>query len=271
MNEQDKGQVSRKAAEVYEAFFVPALFQPWTSRVAEAAQIQAGQRVLDVACGTGILARTIAERVGATGSVVGLDINEGMLAVAQQQAPGIEWRHGLAEALPFDDDSFDAVVSQFALMFFENKEAALNEMVRVLRPGGRLVVAVWASLEETPGYAAMTELLERLFGDEAANALRAPYVLGKPAAVQALLAEAGLTEVEFTTQTGLARFPSIQAWVYTDIKGWTLADLIDEVQYERLLQEAEIVLQPFVTAQGSVAFSAPAHLATVIKSAQPGG
>nr|HMQ56640.1 methyltransferase domain-containing protein [Anaerolineae bacterium] len=135
MNEQDKGQVSRNAAEVYEAFFVPALFQPWTSRVADAAKIQAGQRVLDVACGTGILARTIAERVGPTGSVVGLDINKGMLAVAQQQAPGIEWRHGLAEALPFDDDSFDAVVSQFALMFFENKDAALSEMVRVLRPG----------------------------------------------------------------------------------------------------------------------------------------
>jgi ubiquinone/menaquinone biosynthesis C-methylase UbiE len=267
MNEQDKGQVSRNAAEVYEEFFVPALFQMWTSRVAEAADVQPGQRVLDVGCGTGILARTLAERVGAGGSVVGLDVNEGMLAVAQQKAASIKWRYGLAEALPFDRDSFDAVMSQFALMFFENKVTAIKEMVRVLRPGGRLAVAVWDSLENTPGYAAMTELLQRLFGDEAANALRAPYILGNPADLQALFAKAGLPDGELTTQAGSACFPSIQSWIYTDIKGWTLADLIDEAQYERLLQEAEITLQPFVTAQGTVAFSAPAHIVTAIKSA----
>src|SRR5262245_61490850 len=117
MNDSDKGQVSRNAAEVYEEFFVPALFQEWTSRVAGAAKIQAGQRVLDVACGTGILARTVAERVGPAGSVVGLDMNEGMLAVAARKAPQIEWRQGISEALPFDGDSFEAVVSQFGLMF----------------------------------------------------------------------------------------------------------------------------------------------------------
>ena len=258
----DRGQVNRTAAEIYETFFLPALFAEWPDRVADAAAIGAGQRVLDVACGTGVLARTAATRTGAAGSVVGIDVNEGMLAVAQRIAPDIEWRQGVAEALPYAPHSFDAVVSQFGLMFFTDKRAALAEMARVLRPSGRLAVAVWASLEETPGYAAMVGLLQRLFGDEAANGLRAPYSLGDVPALHALCRDAGLPQAQITTYTGTARFSSIQSWVYTDIKGWTLADAIDDEQYARLLQEAETVLRPFVDAGGAVAFPAPAHIIT---------
>jgi SAM-dependent methyltransferase len=262
MSESEKGQVNASAAEVYEEFFVPALFQEWPARVADAARIQPGQRVVDVACGTGVLARGIAVRVGPGGSVVGLDINAGMLAVARRQAPEIEWRQGPAEALPFDSDSFDAVVSQFGLMFFEDRRAAVAEMARVLRPGGRLVVAVWDALENTPGYAAVAALLQRLFGDEVADALRAPYILGDTQLLRSLFSDAGLPDIEIKTYEGTARFPSIEAWVYTDVKGWTLADLIDDAQFERLLGEAEQVLQPFVSAQGRVSFSAPAHIVT---------
>jgi ubiquinone/menaquinone biosynthesis C-methylase UbiE len=98
--------------------------------------------VLDVACGTGVVAREAARRVGPAGAVAGLDRNEGMLAVARRMAPGIAWRHGLAEALPFPDGAFDAVICQFGLMFFEDRGKALGEMWRALRPGGRLAVAV---------------------------------------------------------------------------------------------------------------------------------
>jgi len=264
MSASDRGQVNTSAAEVYETFFVPALFQEWGSRVAEAAHIQPGQRVLDVACGTGVLARAVARRVGPEGEVVGLDINAGMLAVARQKAPQIEWWLGPAEALPFEDNRFDAVVSQFSLMFFEEKKKALQEMVRVLRPGGRLAVAVWDSLDNTPAYAAVTALLKRLFGDEAANALRAPFSLGDPVLLQSLFTEANIPEAKIATIEGVARFPSIKAWVYTDIKGWTLADMIDDAQFEHLLTEAEKVLQPFVTPEGSVAFSSPAHIVTAV-------
>lgn len=81
-----------EAAQAYEALFVPALFEQWTPIVAELAQIRPGERVLDVACGTGVLARHAAQRVGPGGQVVGLDPNPGMLAVARQHAPAIEWR-----------------------------------------------------------------------------------------------------------------------------------------------------------------------------------
>jgi ubiquinone/menaquinone biosynthesis C-methylase UbiE len=158
MDDSLEGQVTHSAAEVYEAFFVPALFRQWAPKMAQAAGLAAGQRVLDVACGTGVLAREAVKHVGPSGAVTGLDRNEGMLAVARREAPDVEWQLGRAEALPFDAATFDAVVSQFGLMFFEDQTAALEEMWRVLRPGGRLAVTVWDTLDRSPGYAAMTAL-----------------------------------------------------------------------------------------------------------------
>jgi SAM-dependent methyltransferase len=266
MSTSETGQVSRSAAEVYEEFFLPALFHQWAGRVADAAGIRPGQRVLDVACGTGVLARAVADRVGPTGTVVGVDPNDGMLAVARRKAPTIEWKHGRAEALPLESDSFDAVVSQFGLMFFDDRRAALREMMRVLRPDGQLAVAVWDALDRTPGYAAMTALLRRLFGDDVANALRAPFVLGDPQHLRSLFVDAGIPQAQVRTQDGTARFPSIQSWIYTDIKGWTLADVLDDAQFDLLLREAERVLRPFVTADGTVEFSAPAHIVTATKA-----
>ena len=265
MDDTSTGQVTRSAADVYEEFFVPALFQEWTVRMADAARLTPSQRVLDVACGTGALTCEAARRVKPDGSVTGLDRNEGMLAVARRKAPDIEWRQGLAESLPFANATFDAVVSQFGLMFFEDRVAALREMWRVMRPGGRLAVAVWDALDHSPGYAAMAALLQRLFGSRIADELRAPFVLGDPPALRGLFMRAGIAEVEIRTPDGTARFPSIQSWVHTDVKGWTLADLIDDAQYERLLQEAERELSPYVERAGTVAFRAPAHIATAHK------
>ena len=265
MSKIESGQVSASAAEIYEEFYLPALFLEWTPRMADAARVEGGQRVLDVACGTGVLARALVERVGPRGSVVGLDINEGMLAVARRKGPAIEWRQGAAEALPFADAGFDTVVSQFALMFFQDRRKAIGEMLRVLRPGGRLAVAVWDSLDRTPGYKVFVDLLRRLFGEETAGALRSPFVLGDTDALRALFREAGAPDPHITTHAGTARFPSLESWVYTDVKGWTAADLIDDAGYARLLVEAERELRPFVAADGTVVLSAPAHIVTVTK------
>ena len=261
-----KGQVIRSAAEIYDAFFVPSLFEQWAAPVAEAARIGPGQAVLDVACGTGALARQAAAKAGPGGTVTGIDVNDGMLAVAKAKAPQIDWQNGAAEALPFEDAQFDAVVSQFGLMFFEDRVGALKEMWRVLRPGGHLAVAVWDRLENSPGYAAMVALLRRLFGDEAANALYAPFCLGETGPLMALFAEAGIEGAAVQTQVGQARFPSLRDWVHTDVKGWTLADLIDDDQYALLQAEAQTALAGFVQADGRVEFDAPAHIVSAAKA-----
>jgi ubiquinone/menaquinone biosynthesis C-methylase UbiE len=262
MMETLKGQVTHNAAEIYEEFFLPALFQEWAPRVTDAAALASGQRVLDVACGTGVLACEAAKRVGRNGAVVGLDRNDGMLAVARRKAPGVEWKSGLAEALPFPNEAFDAVVSQFGLMFFDDRSKAIGEMWRVLRPNGRLAVAVWDRLENSPGYAGMVALLHRLFGERIANELRAPFALGDVTSLRALFENAGVAQVEIRTIIGEARFPSIDDWVRTDVKGWTLAELIDDAQYAVLLREARTTFQPYVHADGQVRFDSPAHIVT---------
>ena len=248
--------MSASAAEVYDELFVPALFADWADVVVEAAAIAAGDRVLDVACGTGIAARRAAAR-GA--EVVGLDASTDMLGVAKRH-PGIQWQHGRAEELPFPSDAFDAVVSQFGLMFFDDRVAGLREMRRVLRPGGRLVVAVWGALEDTPGYAAMADILDRLFGPKAAASLRVPYALGEEHVFAGLVAEAGI-DARVEKRIGKVRFGSIEEWVYTDVRGWTLAGQIDDAQYAALLDAAKAELAHLVRADGVVEFAGPALLA----------
>jgi SAM-dependent methyltransferase len=260
--DSDRGQVNASAAEVYDAFFVPALFGEWAGPLCAAAGVTSGDRVLDVACGTGATTRVAAEIAGGGGAVTGLDRNPGMLAVARANGPGIDWAEGLAEDLPFPDGAFERVLCQFGLMFFDDRKAALQQMARVLKPGGRMAVSVWDRVETSPGYARMVALIDRLFGPEPANALRAPFVLGDTGELGALAAEAGLTSAKIETQTGTARFDSIREWVRMDVRGWTLADMIDDAQYEQLVAAAESELGEFAGPDGRVAFAAPAHIVT---------
>src|SRR5688500_3599509 len=117
-------QIPLEAAEAYETAFVPAFFAQWAPILCDAAGVTAGQRILDVACGTGIVARTAADRVGAA-NVVGVDLNEAMLTVARRVRPDVDWRQGDATALPLDDGSVDTVLCQMALMFFPDRVEAL--------------------------------------------------------------------------------------------------------------------------------------------------
>lgn len=255
------------AAKAYEALFVPALFGQWVPKVVDAAQIQPGQRVLDVACGTGVLAREVASRTRPTGYVAGLDPSPGMLAVAKDLAPTIDWRQGAAESIPFPDQSVDTVVSQFGLMFFMDRCQALREMLRVLTPAGRLVVVVWDSLDNIPGYSAEVALLERLAGTPAADAVRAPFVLGNRQNLARLFKDAGAASVEITTHPGTARFPSIRVMVEAELRGWlpVMGVFLTEDQISTILQEAEDALGFYVTTEGRVTFDVAAHLVTAKK------
>jgi len=265
MNERSTAsQEQIAAAMAYEDLFVKGLFKEWTIRVMDAAQIRSGLRVLDVGCGTGVLARDAAMRLGPTGFVAGLDPSPGMLAVAKKLTPTVEWRQGRAESLPFPNQSFDAAVSQFGLMFFSERQLAISEMLRVLKPQGRLAVAVWDSIDRIPAYAVEVALLERVAGERAANALRAPFVLGDRQELATLFEKAGTASVEITTQHGTARFPSIRMMVEADLRGWlpVMDVVLPEEQIQRILEEAEGDLKPYLNSDGSVVFESSAHIVT---------
>lgn len=261
------GQI--EAAISYQDQLVPALMEEWAPRVADAADIRPGCRVLDVACGTGALTRVAADRAGAIGMVTGLDLSRGMLTVAAHLSPALRWQQGTAETLPYRDRSFDAVVSQFGLMFVPDPAKALREMMRVLVPGGRLAVAVWASLADTPAYAAEVELVDRLVGGAAADVLRAPFGLGEPERLARLCRAAGIDGATITLEQGRGRFPNVRSMVEVDVRGWLplMGVVLEEGQIREILQQAEPALKPFVVDDGGgVTFSSPALLATAVKS-----
>src|SRR5262245_33058118 len=252
-------QAQIEAATAYEAQFVPALFRPWAPIVADLARIKAGDRVLDIACGTGVLAR---EAAAQKSHVAGLDPHAGMLAVARDLSPSIDWREGTAEALPFPDRSFDVVVSQFGLMFFTDRDKAIHEMLRVMVPGGRCAVAVWDAIENIPPFAALVVLLDRISGKAAGDALRAPFVLGDRRALAALFSGAGAMSVDVTAREGPAQFPSTRGLVEAELRGWlpVMGVVLPEREISLILTEAENVLAPYIARDGALAFSMPAHL-----------
>ncbi len=205
-------------AESYESYMVPALFAPWASRMVESASPQARERVLDLACGTGIVARSVASRLGSEATVIGLDLNPNMLAVARASAEreglAIEWREGRAEQLPFPDGHFDRVLCQFALMFFADRHAALTEMRRVLADGGEIWLSVWQGLARHPFYRTLDEVIERRLGT---SALRAIFALGDVDELRRLVTDAGFEGVDVEPTSMTARFPHPEAFLAGEI------------------------------------------------------
>jgi ubiquinone/menaquinone biosynthesis C-methylase UbiE len=189
-------------ALTYEEAAVPTLFGPWAEFVVRAAQPRPGERVLDAACGTGIVARLAAPLVGDEGGVVGVDMNPAMLdvarAVSEREALDITWREARLEELPFPDGSFDVVTCQHGLQFVEQRERALGELTRVLANGGRIAISVWRSLEHHPFYAAVNEMLERHIG---IPALTGPFSFGDADELYASLANAGLSDIAIEVRT----------------------------------------------------------------------
>lgn len=208
------------AALAYERTFVPALFAEWPAHVIAAADVRPGQRTLDIACGTGVLTRMLPAVVGPVPAPVGLDISPGMLAVAKQLSPDIDWRCANADHLPFADAGFDRVLCQYGLMFFPDRINALREMRRVLAPGGRVAFAVWDSLENNPGFQEKVNVLDRVSGRQAGDALRAPFCLGDLTPLGRMAESAGFHDIEARTIDGHARFTSMAEFVEVEVRGW---------------------------------------------------
>lgn len=189
--------------EIYEQALVGPLFQPWVDSLLDDVQLAAGDRVLDIACGTGIVARLAKERLGATGRVVGVDVNPPMIAVARRVAPTIDWRQGDAGALPLaTDEQFDVVVCQQGFQFFRERGVAAQQMRRVLVSGGRVGVSTWRSDEELPVLRRLREVAARHVGpiDDRRHSL------GESGPIEAALAEAGFQNIRAKRLARTVRF-----------------------------------------------------------------
>jgi ubiquinone/menaquinone biosynthesis C-methylase UbiE len=254
------------AAESYQRHFVPAIGEPAAQVLLERAALRPGERVLDVACGTGVVTRHAAEQVGPTGAVTAIDLAPDMIEVARATpapaTPPIDWHVGDATSLPFPDGAFDVVLCQMGLMFMEDRAAAVAEMRRVLTPGGRLVVGTPGAIQ--PQFVALEQAIVDHISPDLGGFVRAVFSMHDPDAVAALLRDAGLEEVTAAGATAHLRLPAPTEFVWQYISVTPIAPLVaraPDAAKEALEGQVVAAWQPYVR-DGSLAVDQPMVVAT---------
>jgi ubiquinone/menaquinone biosynthesis C-methylase UbiE len=248
-------QVVGSSSDAYERFLVPTIFEPWAGVLLDHVDPQPGERLLDVACGTGVVARTAAARVLPAGSVTGIDVNADMLDTARQAAgadAATEWRQADALDLPFPEASFDVVVCQQGLQFVSDRAAMVRETRRVLAGSGRLAMSTWRGLEHNRGFAQFAQALER-HSAEAGSIMRTPFALGDQDELRRLLREAGFDHVRALIEARVCRFPSpAELLRYETLASPLAAPLaqLDAASQDRLGADVEDALASYVDDDG---------------------
>lgn len=213
-------QQAPNPAEAYERVIAQQIFTPWTAELISRAKPVAGERVLDLACGTGIVTRSIASMVGSTGTITALDVAPFMLEVARRLAPTdgpvVEFHEGSGTDMPFANDSFDLVLCQQGLQFFPDPAAGLREIYRVLAPGGRAVIEVWRDLEGQRFMKAMGDLVAKHF---VPGAMAVPFSLGDEERLARMARDAGFAEVEVQSQELDIRIPEPESFTMLMLQG----------------------------------------------------
>ena len=223
-------QLVGSAPELYQKYLVPAIATKWAEDLVGRAQPRAGEAVLDIACGTGVVARLAGKRM-VQGHVTGLDLNKGMLAVARtlpSEGVPIEWIEGSALDLPFPAEKFDLILCQLGLQFFPDQGRALREMRRVLSPSGRVAISVFSPIERTPGANAFVLALDRVLGPNASKIKRAEHSFNAPDELKALFIDAGFAEVEVQTVMQKIVFPSVVDYVRFQLLATPMAVLLSD-------------------------------------------
>jgi SAM-dependent methyltransferase len=231
MSERSGWQLaSGSVAEAYDRYMVAAFGNSFAQALVQVAAPDEGERVLDVACGTGSSARYAAAFVGTTGQVVGFDLNPGMLGRARSipvmNGTSVIWREGDATSLPFPDASFDLICCNQGLQFFPDQPKALREMYRCLAPAGRMALGLWRGLEHHPFYSALSEALERHVSQESAASLRAAFTLADADKLRSLVAGAGFRNIHIRIRSRLTRYPSLQEYVLGYLSGSPMAGAV---------------------------------------------
>jgi ubiquinone/menaquinone biosynthesis C-methylase UbiE len=263
----DSNSTFTRASGAYERIMVPAVFGPWALDLLETVGPAPGTRLLDVACGTGIVARLASPRVGSTGRAVGVDTNEAMLAVARAQpvptgAP-IEWRHGDATSLPFEDAEFDTLLCQQGLQYMRDRPVVIREMKRVLASGGALGVSVFT---QSIGYQVFERTAARFVGNDAAAILSEPFAFGDLGELLEVVKAAGFSIEQVHTKTLNTQFSAANDFIGYQLGGRlanAVSKLSDETR-EALVAALKTEFGPYTNSDG-LAFPMEAHVVVARK------
>jgi len=250
MTRPESFQLQGNAPQIYEQHKVPAIFRPLAERTLQRVGVHEGARVIDIACGTGIVARLAAEKVGKSGKVVGIDLNPGMIEVARQNSPltgaNLEWHQGDATALPFPEASFDFVFCQQGLQFFPDKLAALEEMRRIMAPGSSTILTIWSSIN--PLAAAIADGLTRYVSAEAATTSLAPFSFRDADLIKKLFEEAGYREIDMEILEVPRRIGPAEESIPREMEGstyWNGVVKLDRTKREEMFQHIGEALRDF--------------------------
>ena len=255
MPPQEQWQLSGSAAELYERYPVRYILGPWAPGLVALANLQLGERVLDLACGTGVVSRLAAPAVGLTGRITGLDLNPGMLAVARSlpspSGPPITWIEGSAVAMDFPNASFDVILCQQGFQFFPDRPAALREMRRVLIPSGRLLLSVWRIMG--PYHVAVVDALRQHVGGEAAATFAASRVVPDAEALSRLVVAAGFREVMIHPCAMNIRLPAVEGFVLSHLAATPVAGAVAAVGSRAraaLVDQVSLALRAYMDGDG---------------------
>ena len=241
----EQWQLSDDAAARYERCVARYILAPWAPLLVDAARVATGEHVLDVACGTGVVARAAVKRVGPAGRCVGIDLNRGMIAVARAAGPSgdppIEWLEADALDLPFPSGSFDVVLCQQGLQFFPDRAKALREMRRVLVDAGRVAVSVWRNTG--PYNSAVAAALTRhIDAETAARFLASRITPSRDALIDAATA-ACLADVEISVRRIDVHLPRIDRFALEHLAATPVAAAVASAGGAARAQLAAHVMQ----------------------------
>lgn len=262
MNQSDpwysRGDITQNMGENYERYLVPTIFGPWAIDLVALAKPQPGERILDVACGTGAVAREAARVIGADGTVTGLDLNTGMLNIARSHdaQESVHWQEGSVQTMPFPDEAFSLVLCQQGIQYFPDRGVSLREMHRVLISGGRLVLSIWRAIERSPGFLALSQALAKHISPEVG--ILPPFALGDATGLATEVVTAGFHDVTTQTVSRILRYTSLEEFVRTFLISTPLVSLVAQIDVSKrtaLLADMNIALRSYIdTEKNDLAF-----------------
>jgi SAM-dependent methyltransferase len=257
--------IDTTAGEAYEKHMVPGMFARWTERAVGLAALRPGERLVDVACGTGIGARVAAQALGRSGKATALDLDAGVVEIARCLPQGdgatIEYHCANALEMPFPDEAFDVALCLQGLQFFPDRVKGFTEIRRVLKPSGRLIATIWGPLEANKGHAAVVHAIERQQVD--ASAAKRACSFADPTEIRDAAARGGFGNIEVRTEDGASEFASFDSFM----QGMTVGSpstrravqLIPESGKARFVEDVREALAPWIVG-GKLAYPMRTHI-----------